>query len=77
MHDVDVGAAETALRQLVDDYRATCLWFLRQDYDPSTPVERDRVLGLIVERGDVQALQRVTALRRWLSPISSETSAGC
>jgi hypothetical protein len=66
---------DRSLRRLVDDYRARCLWFLREDYYPSTPAERDRVLRLIVDHGDLQALRRVAEVRRWLSQRSSETSA--
>ena len=71
---VDRVSIETELRRLVDDYRTTCLWFLREDYYPETPRERERVLRLIAEHGDLHAFRRVAQLRSWLSPDSSRTS---
>ena len=68
--------AEAAIRELVECYRAQCLWFLRPDYHPRTPEEVDYALRLIERYGDLEALRRVTALRRWLSPDSNELSAG-
>ncbi|MGD8485420.1 MAG: hypothetical protein PVG27_05745 [Chloroflexota bacterium] len=62
--------------QLVDEQRVSCLWFLRPDYYPQTDRERLRVLGLIERRGDLQAFRRAATLRRWLSPDSSDASAG-
>jgi hypothetical protein len=73
---VDSQPADTELRRLVDDYRARCLWFLREDYYPATPEERTRVLSLIERHGDHAALRRVAEVRRWLSHPSSATSAG-
>jgi hypothetical protein len=65
-----------AFRRLVDDYRAQCLWFLREDYYPETADARDRVLAAIERHGDRQALRRVAEVRTWLSRASSATSAG-
>ena len=67
---------EAEFRRLVDDYRARCLWFLREDYYPETLTECERVLSLIAQHGDQQAFRRVAEVRRWLSRRSSETSAG-
>lgn len=72
---MDPERAEAELRRLVDDYRATCLWFLREDYYPESPAERERVLSLIARHGDQHAFRRVAALRTWLSRRSSGTSA--
>jgi len=58
---------EVKLRCLVDDYRARCLWFLREDYYPETPGERERVLGLIAQHGDHEAFRRAAEVRTWLS----------
>ena len=66
---------EAELRRLIDDYRSRCLWFLRPDYYPTSPAERERVLALIAQHGDRQAFGRVAELRTWLSQHSSETSA--
>ena len=65
-----------ALRQLVDDYRTRCLWFLKPDYFPVTAPECERVLQAIEEHGDLDAFRRVTELRAWLSPSSNDASAG-
>lgn len=72
---MDPASVEAALRLLVDEYRARCLWFLRDDYYPRTASERERILTQIAERGDLQAFRRVAELRTWLSQRSSETSA--
>ena len=64
------------LRNLMDEYRARCLWFLREDYYPQTTAEMDRVLALIVEHGDREALHRAAVLRARLSQRSNATSAG-
>jgi hypothetical protein len=68
--------AAAAVRNLVDLYRAQCLWFLRADFYPKTPEEVDRVFGLIEVHGDVDALRRVAAVRQCLSLPSNATSAG-
>jgi hypothetical protein len=56
---VDERAA-AAIRELVDRYRVECLWFLRADYYPQSPEDVDRVLRLIEQYGDLDAL------RQWL-----------
>jgi hypothetical protein len=68
--------AMARVRELVDEYRATCLWFLREDYYPRTPEEALRVLKAIGRHGDVRAFQKAEEVRRWLSPGSSSRSAG-
>lgn len=68
--------ADAAVRELVDQYRAQCLWFLRADYYPQTPEDANRVFRLIEQYGDLEALRRVSAVRQWLSRPSSATSAG-
>lgn len=69
------GEIEARWRLLVDEYRSRCLWFLRDDYYPATPTERERVLRLIERGGDLAVLPRVAELRAWLSHQSNETSA--
>ena len=63
------------LRRLVDDYRASCLWFLRPDLYPESPEEILRVLRLIERHGDREGFRRAARLRQWLSPSYSATSA--
>jgi hypothetical protein len=65
-----------AIRHLVDRYRAQCLWFLRAEFYPQTPEEVERVLRLIEQHGDLDALRQVASVRQWLSPRSSVPSAG-
>ena len=60
---------------LVDECRARCLWFLREDYYPRTPEEACRVLEQIERNSDVQTFRRAAELRQWLSRNSSATSA--
>jgi hypothetical protein len=68
--------ADTALRELVDEYRGRCLWFLRRDYCPATTEEARRVLDAIQRHGNRDGFQRAARVRQWLSPASSATSAG-
>jgi hypothetical protein len=64
-----------AVHALVDEYRATCLWFLRPDYYPQTPEEACRVLEQIERHGDLAAFRNAAELRQWLSRNSSAPSA--
>ena len=66
----------SALRELVDEYRDRCLWFLRRDYYPATIVEAERVLDAIERHGDRDGFRRAAQIRQWLSQTSSATSAG-
>lgn len=72
----DEARAAELMNVLVDDYRASCLWFLRPDYYPKTSEDRLRTLTHIERHGDVAAFRRAAALRRWLSRPSSARSAG-
>lgn len=68
--------AEAALRDLVDEYRDRCLWFLRRDYYPATAEEATRVLDSIQRHGDRDGFRRAAQVRQWLSLASSATSVG-
>jgi hypothetical protein len=68
--------ANAALRELVDDCRSRCLWFLRRDYYPGTIEEARRVLNAVERHGDRDAFRRAARIRKWLSPPSSAASAG-
>jgi hypothetical protein len=63
------------VRELVDEYRATCLWSLRRDYYPQTIDEALSVLKQIERHGDVAAFQEAAELRQWLSRNSNVPSA--
>lgn len=67
---------ERAIDDLADAYRATCLWFLREDYYPTNTEERLRVLGYVQEHGDLAGFRRAAELKRCLLQSSSERSAG-
>jgi hypothetical protein len=64
-----------AVNRLVDEYRESCLWFLRRDYYPESPAAALRVLGDIERHGDRTAYQRAAEVRQWLSRHSSEGSS--
>lgn len=70
------AALDAELRALVDEYRARCLWFLRPDLYPEDREQALRVLGHIETHGDREGFVRAGRLREWLSPSSSEPSAG-
>jgi hypothetical protein len=70
-----LDAARREVDRLVDEYRARCLWFLREDYYPSTPEEILQALAYIQRYGDREAYRRAAEIRRWLSPTSSASSA--
>jgi hypothetical protein len=64
-----------AIDRLVDEYRALCLWFLREDYYPTTDEQRIQTLTYIQRYGDREAYRRAAEARRWLSRTSSAQSA--
>ena len=68
-------ATETILKALVDANRTRCLWFLREDYYPTSDTGRQRVLEYIERYGDRDTASRAARLRQWLSQHSSEDSA--
>jgi hypothetical protein len=72
---VDALEIQTTMRELIDEYRARCLWFLRADYYPESRAEQLRVLASIERHGDARAFQRASKVREWLSPPSSAPSA--
>jgi len=67
--------ANTVLRELMDEYRGRCLWFLRRDYYPAPTEEAQQVLDAIQRHGDRDGFRRAARIRQWLSPASSATSA--
>ena len=68
-------SAARAVDDLVDEYRARCLWFLREDYYPTTNAQRIQTLRYIQRYGDREAYRRAAEIRRWLSPTTSAPSA--
>jgi hypothetical protein len=63
------------VNQLVDTYRARCLWFLRADYYPTDREEVLRTLDYIRRYGDREAFRKAGELYQWLSQDSSKPSA--
>jgi len=67
---------EAELRELVDEYRIRCLWFLRHDLYPETREEALRVLRQIERHADRDGFVRAARIRQWLSRDSSRQSVG-
>lgn len=69
--------AESVMKRvntLIDEYRARCLWYLREDYYPQTPEDACRTLEAIEKHGDVVAFKKAAELRQWLLRNSNERS---
>jgi len=66
---------EEEIDRLVDEFRSSCLWFLRPGYYPQNDLQRDRVLERIQRSGDRATFQKAAELRRCLSLRSSARSA--
>ncbi|HEX7720612.1 MAG TPA: hypothetical protein VF397_00545 [Pyrinomonadaceae bacterium] len=64
-----------SVNALVDEYRARCLWFLREDYYPESLADVARVLDYIERHGDKEAFQKAATLRQWLLQNSNVSSA--
>jgi hypothetical protein len=60
---------------LVQDVRATSLWFLAEDYVPTDRDQAIRVLRAIERSADRDTYTRARQLRTWLSRMNSEQSA--
>jgi hypothetical protein len=63
------------VRRLLEEYRAQCLWFLRNDYVPSEPADVLRILETIEARADRSGYVRARRLKQWLLQRSSAPSA--
>ena len=62
------------LRVLLEEYRAQCLWYLRDDHVPSAPADILRALEAIEARADRNGYVRARQLKRWLLQHSSAPS---
>jgi hypothetical protein len=71
----DLATVMQRVRALVDEYRVTCLWSLREDYYPTSVAEALRVLDAVERHGDVTAFKKSATLRAWLSRHTSAPSA--
>ena len=75
MQEDNAKGIEREINELVDEFRSSCLWYLRPDYYPADDKQRDRVLERIQRHGDRAAFQRAAEFRKWLSLRSSARSA--
>jgi len=67
----DVGShnpnVEQEIVNLVEEYRDSCLWFMRPEFIPKSKAEQQLVLDLILRHGDRIAYRRVMEIRKkWL-----------
>lgn len=56
---------------LAERYRAQCLWFMKEDYLPSSVNSAIRVLSYIEKYGDLAAFEESVLLRKCLLHSSS------
>lgn len=75
MADDEFTSIMKHVNALVDECRARCLWYLREDYYPQTSEEALRVLDAIERRSDLETFKKAGKLRQWLLQNSKETSA--
>lgn len=72
---IETGSLHKEVDALINQYRARCLWFLREDYYPVGTEDMLRILDYIKRYGDLEAFRRASTLAEWLSTHSSERSA--
>ena len=63
-------------QRFIEEQRVRCLWFLRQDYRPTTSEQLLRALRYIERYGDREAYVKARQFKLWLSQLSNETSVG-
>ncbi len=67
---------EREVDALIDTQRARALWFVRDDWYPSTDEERRRALDQIQRRADRETFVRAGELKKWLLLDSKNASVG-
>lgn len=72
----NLESAMTRVHELVDEYRAQCLWYTRLDYYPETVQDALRALDAIARHGDVAAFKKTASVRKWLLQHSNNPSVG-
>lgn len=72
---VEMENALARVRELVMQYRAQCLWFLRSDYFPASHDDIIQVLDYIQRYGDLNGFRRAGELKQWLLRNSNAVSA--
>jgi len=68
-----LDAVRAAIDRLVEEKRASCLWFVRKGRTPATDCERLALLRSLEARADRETYIRARELRDWLSQLSSGT----
>lgn len=63
------------LARFVEEQRALCLWYMREDFLPVDFETARLALDAIEKHGDRAAFLRAAELRRWLSTLSNATPA--
>lgn len=72
---LSVEAVLERTRLLVAECRAQCLWYLREDFAPSSVEEALRALRAIEQHGNRDAYVKARQLRQWLLQTCKEPSA--
>jgi len=62
------------IEALVEENRATCLWFFDAAFRPDTPAKALQALDSIARYGSRDAFVRASELKKWLSQTSSRPS---
>jgi hypothetical protein len=73
---MDRAAVAAEIDAFIESNRDRCLWFVQPDLRPRTDDERRWLLGEILRRADRDTFARAGRLKRCLSLISKDGSAG-
>lgn len=73
---IDIMDWKAELDVLIVANRASCLWFLEEQFRPTTQDQAVRTLDYIIRYGDREAFMRASELKRWLLQTSNATSSG-
>lgn len=74
MHIATFDDFQNEVKQLIDEYRSQCLWFLNDNFYPSEPSRLLSTLNYIEQHGNLKAFQRSRQLKQWLLQNSKKTS---
>jgi len=68
--------AISEVRDLVENYRTTCFWFMNEQWLPDSVAAARRAVILLQRYGDREAYLSASAWKPWLSLPYSKISAG-
>lgn len=74
-HDTELATVMEEVRSLVSRTRATCLWFMREDYTPQNASQAIACLEKIERRGDRETYVQARGLKEWLLQNSNAKSS--